>query len=73
LQDGDDVYVKNLTGTIAGGLQATLLYFVRDRAANSFKLSLSLGGGAFDVTTAGTGLQIVRGNPVSWWSGDDVL
>lgn len=73
LQNTDDVYLKNLTGTIAGGFQATLLYFVRDRLANSFKLALSSGGAAVDALTAGTGRQIVRGNPVSWWSGDDVL
>lgn len=47
LNDGDEVWVPNAGTT---NLSTTALYYVRDRAANTFKLAASIGGAAVDIT-----------------------
>lgn len=51
LVDGDRVIFPTLTGG-AGLTAATAAYFVRDAAADTFKVSATSGGAAVDITTA---------------------
>lgn len=53
------VTVRNAGGGLPAGLLATLKYYVRDVTANTFKLSLTAGGAAIDITSNGTGTQYV--------------
>lgn len=46
-------------GTIPAGLTAGTKYFIRDATANTFKVALTVGGAAVDITTAGTGVHYV--------------
>jgi hypothetical protein len=57
-QNGDRVYFVSISG--GSGLTAGPIYFVRDRAADSFKLSANDGGAAIDFTTNITASQIRR-------------
>jgi hypothetical protein len=50
LQNGDRVIFPTLAGG-AGLTAATVAYFVRDRAADTFKVSATIGGDAVDITT----------------------
>jgi len=43
------------SGTLPAPLTAGTIYFVRDVTANTFKLALTAGGAAIDITTTGTG------------------
>ena len=45
------------TTTMPGGLSTFVTYYVIDAAGTNCKLSLSIGGAAIDITTAGTGTQ----------------
>lgn len=51
LNNGDEVTVPNAGTT---NLSTTALYYVRDSAANTFKLAASIGGAAVDITGAAT-------------------
>jgi len=54
LSDTNRVVVST-TGTLPGGLSVNTIYFVRDVTTNTFKLALTSGGAAIDITSAGTG------------------
>lgn len=55
LSDGDTIWVSNSGGALPAGLTASTTYFVRDRTTDTFKVSLSSGGGAVDITDTGSG------------------
>ena len=52
-------------GTLPAPLVAGTTYYVRDVATNTFKLSLTSGGAAIDITDAGTGTFVVIDTPLS--------
>lgn len=52
---GDRVYFTG--GTMPTGLAASTRYFVRDSTANTFRLETTLGGGAINFTTDGSGTR----------------
>ncbi len=54
LTDGKRV-VLSTTNTLPAGLSAERFYFVRDATTDTFKLSLTSGGTAIDLTDNGTG------------------
>ena len=62
------------TGVLPTGLSATTDYYIVDRDGSSFKLSLTQGGEAVDITSAGTGTHTATwqgtGYGVSWTFGD---
>lgn len=51
--DGETVYFDTLTG--GAGLAEQTRYFVRDKTSTTFKVALTPGGTAVDITTAYTG------------------
>jgi len=53
--NGDRIYVKNSGGALPAGLVATTLYYVVEKDTDTFKLALTSGGTAVDITDAGTG------------------
>lgn len=56
MSDGDRVMVfNNFGGTLATGLTEGTIYFVVSSAANTFKVSLTSGGAAVDITALGNG------------------
>lgn len=55
LSDGDTIWVSNSGGALPAGLTASTTYFVRDRTTDTFKVSLTLGGAAVDITDTGSG------------------
>lgn len=68
LVDGQEIAVANTGGALPAPLVKTTRYFVRDKTADTFKLALTVGGTAIDLTTAGTGTNkfsvIIRHMPV---------
>lgn len=50
--DGDRVVFTTVNG--ATGISPSTVYYVRDRASNSFKVSTTLHGAAVDITATGT-------------------
>lgn len=58
LADGDIVVAKT-TGTLPAPLVVNKPYYVVDATTNTFRLSLTEGGGSIDITTAGTGTNTV--------------
>jgi len=42
-------------GTVPGGLTEGAVYYVRDAAADTFKVAATSGGAAIDITSAGSG------------------
>ncbi|TXH48284.1 MAG: hypothetical protein E6Q97_25055 [Desulfurellales bacterium] len=57
LADGTPVALYFNTSAGYGGLTSGTRYFVRDSAADTFKLSATSGGSAIDITTDGPGAQ----------------
>jgi hypothetical protein len=55
-QDGDAVYFVSLTG--GSGLTAGTIYFVRDRATDTFKLAANAGGAEINFTTDISAAQV---------------
>jgi hypothetical protein len=55
-QNGDRVYFVSITG--GSGLTAGPIYFVRDRATDTFKLSANDGGAVIDFTTDISAAQV---------------
>lgn len=55
LSNGMTIEVYNVGGALPTGLSAGTTYFVRDAATNTFKVALTAGGTAVDVTAVGTG------------------
>lgn len=49
-------------------LNTTTVYYVRDAAANTFKLSPLSGGAALDLTSTGIGSQRVARTPTTHWN-----
>lgn len=67
LSDDDAIYVKTTdTGTIVAGLSADTAYYVISSTTNTFKLSLTIGGSAIDITDTGTGNQFWRDVTAVW-------
>lgn len=63
LSNGDKVRVKcHVNGSLPGGLANTIEYFVVNAGVTTLKLSLSAGGAAVDITSAGTLDQILVTN-----------
>lgn len=54
LSDGD-VLLLTTSNTLPAGLSTGTPYFVRDSATDTFKVSLTSGGAAVDITDTGTG------------------
>lgn len=52
-------------GALPAPLVADTTYYVRDAATDTFKLSLTSGGAAIDITNAGTGTFVVIDTPLS--------
>ncbi|MFB2832994.1 hypothetical protein [Floridanema evergladense] len=72
-------FLTNMPITVSGAnlpapLTATGTYYARDITANTFKLALTAGGVAIDLTTAGTGVMTCSDvalnetyTDLSWW------
>jgi len=61
--NGDRVRVRaHANGTLAGGLDATIDYYVVNAGTTTLKLSLTSGGAAVNITSAGTLEQILITN-----------
>jgi hypothetical protein len=54
--NGDKVRLTT-TGTLPGNLAVNTDYFVRDVSGSTFKLALTSGGAAIDITSTGTGVH----------------
>lgn len=59
LTNGTRVRFVNAGGALPAGIAAATDYFVRDAAANTFKVAAAPGGAAVDLTTDGTGVTTV--------------
>lgn len=55
----DDETIVFYGGTPPAGLTEGTVYFVRDAATNSFKVAATQGGGAINLTSAGSNLCVV--------------
>jgi hypothetical protein len=55
LSDGDAIVFQ--ATAIPTGLTAGTVYYVRDSAANTFKVAATIDGAAIDITTDGTGVE----------------
>jgi len=55
LLNGDTIYVSNSGGALPGGLVDGTKYYVINKTADDFEVSLTLGGTKVDITDAGTG------------------
>lgn len=59
LKDGDTIRLSTTT-TLPAGLTLSRVYFVRDATASTFKVAVTAGGSAVDVTDTGTGVHTWR-------------
>jgi hypothetical protein len=57
LTAGNRLVFKNVGGGLPGGIAANTVYFVVNPTTNTFQLSLTSGGAAIDITSAGTGVH----------------
>lgn len=57
--DGEIVRLSVSGGSLPGGLVEQKDYFVRDVSGNTFKLTETSGGGAVDITSAGSGNMFI--------------
>ena len=64
MQDGDSVILSNSGGALPTGLSAGTTYYVVSAAADTFKLSLTTGGTAVNLTAAAGG-----GTHTATWGG----
>lgn len=60
------------TDTLPGGFDASTTYYVRDSAADTFKLALTAGGSAINVSSDGTGEAYKYGNTTVAIALDDI-
>lgn len=60
LLDGDEILME--PGDLPGNLAVDIVYFVRDKTANTFKVALTSGGTAIDLTSNGSGTLQFRVN-----------
>ena len=56
--DGETVSLTT-TDTLPAGLTVGVVYYIRDSATNTFKLALTNGGTAVDITDTGTGTHTI--------------
>lgn len=56
LKDTDTIRVSSTT-TLPAGLTASRVYYVRDATASTFKVAVTSGGTAVDITDTGTGVH----------------
>lgn len=54
LQNGDRIVLAT-TNTLPAGLGDTIIYYIINRTGTTFKVSLTLGGSAVDITDTGIG------------------
>lgn len=54
LSNGDVIFARSTT-TLPAGLTADTAYYIIEKTTNTFKVSLTLGGSAVDITDTGTG------------------
>ena len=54
--DTNQVTLQLVSGTLPGGLSEGVTYFIRDKTADTFKLALTSGGTAVDITGTGSGV-----------------
>ena len=54
LNDGQIVHVASTT-TLPTGLSANTIYYIRDGTSSTFRLALTAGGGAVDISSTGSG------------------
>ena len=59
LSDTQMCYVAT-TNTAPGGLSTQTIYYVRDATADTFKLALTSGGTAINITSVGAGNNYIR-------------
>jgi hypothetical protein len=57
--NGDTVTVSNSGGGLPAPLAGATVYFVRDKSGDTFKLAATLGGAAINITTNGTGTNVI--------------
>lgn len=55
LEDNDPILFDTTIADLPAGLSANTIYYVRDKTTNTFKVALTAGGSAIDITDAGTG------------------
>ena len=53
----NDIVQFTTTGTLPAGLSLNVSYYIINSATNTFKVSLTLGGSAVDITNTGTGIH----------------
>jgi hypothetical protein len=58
--NGDTIRFSNSGGALPTGLYADVLYFVVNKAANTFQLAYVAGGGVINFTSDGTGTNTYR-------------
>lgn len=66
LTNGTYARVSNIGGLLPAPLDAGTDYYVRDVTTDTFKLALTAGGSAINITTNGTGTQILSNQPSGW-------
>jgi hypothetical protein len=59
-EDDETVMFSNSGGALPAGLSNSTLYYVINSTANTFKVSLTAGGSAVNITSAGTGTNSVQ-------------
>ena len=60
LDNNEVVHFTNTGGGLPAGLSINTKYYVINKTANDFEVSLTLGGGAVDITSDGTGTHHVH-------------
>lgn len=58
--------------SVPGGLTAGVTYYVRDSATNDFKVAISPGASAINLTSAGTAVTVTAVNAHVWKTGTDM-
>lgn len=59
LANNAPVHVGNMGGALPGALNPSTQYYIRDSAANTFKLCTTPGGTAVNITSAGSGTNFL--------------
>jgi len=59
IADGETVYIRS-TGMTPSPLTPYTLYYLRDVSGNTFKLALTAGGAAINITSVGTGIHYLQ-------------
>ena len=57
--NGNYVRLRNVGGSVPAGLSASTFYYVVNKATNTLQLSLTSGGGAVNITGAGSGTNSI--------------